>query len=56
MIDLFLLTFHGKLGTGCHLIKNLLIKIVLIEDFLLIIRDQKHIATFFNIVDFSGQR
>ena len=34
---LFLLVFYGKLGTGCYLLKDFLIKTVLMKDFVVII-------------------
>ena len=37
IFDLFLLIFYGKLGTGCYLLKDFLIKRVLMKDFLVII-------------------
>ena len=39
VIDLFLPTFYGELGTGCYLLKNWLNKAVLMKDFSVIIRD-----------------
>ena len=34
---LFLLVFYGKLGTGCHLLKDFLIKTVLMKNFVVIV-------------------
>ena len=33
------MTSYGELGTGCYLLKNLLIKTVLMKDFPVIIQD-----------------
>ena len=37
IIYLFLLVFYGKLGTGCYLLKDFLIKSVLMKNFVVII-------------------